>query len=213
MPLLTTRRAPEVSINLLPSDVRQGQQTKRWFSIAVSAGVALLVLLGAITVLQRMQISSSERTLRTEQAKAAQLRTEVGSLRDYELLEATLNSTQSLLNTALAGDVSWTRFLDDLDTHMPNDSWLSTISVSATPGTTPDGQVSLGTAQYTAFVTSMPGLAGWLDTMSEVKGLQFVYLSSGSKSEGEDKVSFSASAHLTDTMLSGRCTTEDSQCP
>ncbi len=209
-------RKDEVSINLLPGDIRSDQNTKRAFQIAVSGCVALLVLLGAITVFQRVQISSSEQTLRDEQAKAAQLRTEVSALNEFEVLEASIKGSRALLTTALSGDVSWTRFLDDLDTNMPNDSWLSSINVSAKPGVTPEGEPSLGTAQYQASVTSMPGLAGWLDTMSEVKGLRFVYLSNGSKAKsesGKTTVSFAASAHLTELMLSGRCTTEESPCP
>ena len=71
------------------------------------------------------------------------------------------------------------------------------------------------TVEYQAMVKSMPGLANWLDTMSGIKGLQFVYLSNGSKSDigGQKVVSFSASAHLTDAMLSQRCQGEGSQCP
>ena len=59
----------------------------------------------------------------------------------------------------------------------------------------------------------MPGLANWLDTMSGIKGLQFVYLGSGSKGQDDGVVSFSANAHLTDSMLSQRCQGEGSQCP
>jgi hypothetical protein len=59
----------------------------------------------------------------------------------------------------------------------------------------------------------MPGLANWLDTMSGIKGLQFVYLGSGSKGKDGDVVAFNASAFLTDSMLSQRCQGEGSQCP
>ena len=214
MPLVTTKK-PDVSINLLPSDIKTEQDTKRRFSVAMTAAVAVLVILGLVTVFLRLQISNSERTLRAEQAKAADLRTQVAALHEYEEMKTTIEGTKTVLATTLKGDVSWTRFLDDLDTHMPADSWLSGITVSAKPGTTPEGQVSLGTAQYQAFVKSMPGLANWLDTMSGIKGLQFVYLSNGSKSKiGEqDVVSFTASAHLTDAMLSQRCQGEGTQCP
>jgi Tfp pilus assembly protein PilN len=214
MPLVTSKK-PDVSINLLPSDVKTEQNTKRRFNMAVSAAVGLLVILGLITVFLRMQISSAERTLRTEQAKAAQLRTEVAALHEYEEMQATIDGTRTVLAGALQGDVSWTRFLDDLDTHMPDDSWLQGITVSAKPGATPQGATSLGTVQYQAFVKTMPGLANWLDTMSGIKGLQFVYLSNGSKSKigDENAVSFTATAHLTDAMLSQRCQGEGTQCP
>ena len=215
MALITRSREADVSINLLPSEIKTEQNTQRRFQIAVGIAVAILVILGLITVMQRMQIASSERTLRAEQAKAADLRTQVAALREYEEMKATIDGTRATLATALTGDISWTRFLDDLDTYMPEDSWLSSLTVNAVTGSTPQGEVSLGTATYQGSVKSMPGLANWLDTMSGIKGLNFVYLANGSKSEvdGQKVVNFSASAHVNDFMLSKRCQGEGSQCP
>jgi Tfp pilus assembly protein PilN len=215
MTLLQTR-PPEVEINLLPSEIRTEQAGKRKFNIATAAAIALLVILGLLTVNVRMQIASAERTLHASQAQATQLRGQVASLHEFEELKASIDGNRAILATALVGDVSWTRFLDNLDTYLPGDSWLSNVTVSAQPSSTPQGEAALGTVQFSAKVTSMRGLAHWLDTMSAIKGLRFVYLSNGSKSKGEDGqevVDFTASAFINDAMLSGRCQTEDSQCP
>lgn len=217
MALRLGSRQPEVAVNLLPRDIKQKQNVQRIFSLVLIGAAAILVILGIITVVQRLQISSQESKLEDLQAKAATLRTEVESLRKYEELKAEVDRRRSALATALAGDISWTHFLDDLDSFMPTDSWLDSLSVTATVGTTPDGQVSLGTAQYAATVRqSFPSLAHWLDVMSEVDGLRFVYLGSGQKSEsasGEPIITFGANAHVTETMLSGRCAGEGAQCP
>ena len=58
---------------------------------------------------------------------------------------------------------------------------------------------------------NFPGLANWLETMEEIEGLRFVYLSNGSRTDAD--VSFSATANLTEAMLSGRCQQEESPCP
>jgi Tfp pilus assembly protein PilN len=218
MSLLTSKQSkgskePDVSINLLPSEVRSDQATKRWFNIGATAAIALVVILALITIVLRFQISSAERNLRTEQAKAAELRTQVSSLADFEALEASINGTKGLLATALAGDISWTRFLDELDTSTPTDSWLQSISVQVTSGADPLGQPSLGTVQYNALVTSFPGLANWLDTMSGINGQHFVYLSTGTKDPATGKITFSANSNVTSELLSGRCQGEGSQCP
>ena len=207
----TTRQQEPSSINLLPQEVQATQKIKRRFNIAVGAAIAVLLILAAITVMLRMQISNQEDKLREEQARAATLRTQVASLREFEVLEATVNQSRTLLQTALAGDVSAARVLDDLDTNIPADAFLSSLSVSMTPGTTPQGEPSLGTVQYSGTVRSFPGLANWLDTMEEIEGLRFVYLSNGSRND--QGVGFSATAHLTEAMLSGRCQQEGSQCP
>jgi Tfp pilus assembly protein PilN len=214
MPLMTQKRSDEdVSINLLPSDIKTKQTTEQRFRIAVGVAIGLLVILAIVTVFVRLQISSANRQLRDEQAKAADLRTQVAALHEYEEMENSILGAKTSLAAALAGDISWTRFLDDLDTHIPGDSWLTSISVSAAPGTTALGAPSFGTAQYSGTVTSMPGLANWLDTMAGIKGLNFVYLGSGSKEENTGNVTFSATANLNDSMLSLRCQGEGSQCP
>lgn len=218
MPLLETRRkkeAADTSINLLPSDIKQEQNVQRRFQVAVAAAIALVVLLGAITLVQRIQIASEESTLKTEQDKAARLRTQVAALHEFEVLKQSVDSSRTALATALKGDIAWTRFLDDLDTYMPADSWISSVNVSATVGTTPEGKESLGTSTYAGTVRSFPGLAHWLDTMDAVPGFEFVYLSNGSKSKkGEATiVTFSASGHVTSELLSHRCESETSQCP
>jgi Tfp pilus assembly protein PilN len=216
MSLTTLQRpAPEVPVNLLPPQIQADQRSRRTFGFAVVGAVVLLVLLVAITVIQHMQIGDAEQTLKRSRAEAATLQSKVSSLHQYEALQLSVDQTRQTLATALTNDVAWSRFLDDLDTNIPSDSWLTSLNMTATPGTTPDGELALGTAQYSGVVRTFPGLAHWLDTMNGIKGLHFVYLSNGNKSSngGASTVTFSATANLTDSMLSGRCQQEDSPCP
>ena len=214
MPLITQKRGDEdVSINLLPSDLKTKKTTEQRFRIAVVVAVAIALILIIVTIFVRLQLSSANRQLRDEQAKAADLRTQVAALHEYEEMETAIEGTKTTLSSLLTGDISWTRFLDDLDTHIPSDSWLTSISVTTAPGTTPLGAVSLGTVSYQGNVRSMPGLANWLDTMAGIKGLEFVYLGTGSKNEDGGTVTFSATANVNDSMLSRRCQGEGSQCP
>jgi len=215
MALTTNRPTEEVSINLLPSEIRSDQRTKRWFQFAVAGAITILVILGIITVIYRLQIAHQEDVLREEQAKRTALQAQVDALREYEILKANNDAARAGLAAALAGDINWTKFLDDLDSTWPGDATLASLSVTSAVGTTPLGEPSLGTAQYSAAIngSGMPGLASWLDTMSEITGLRFVYLGSGAKTPGTSNITFSATAHLTEQMLSGRCVQEGSKCP
>jgi hypothetical protein len=210
MALLTNRRE-EVSINLLPQDVRSTQRTKRYFQFALIGAIAIVVVLVTLLVMRRLEISHQEDILREETAKAAQLQQQVDALREFEVLKANNDAMRSSLGVALAGDINWTKFLEDLDSHWPSNATLSSVSVTSAPGATPLGDPTFGSAQYSAKTESMRTLADWLDTMSEITGLRFVYLSNGSKND--TGVSFSSSAHLTQEMLSGRCQGEGSKCP
>jgi Tfp pilus assembly protein PilN len=202
----------DVPINLLPAEVQAEQRMRRVFGGAAFGAATLILILILLSVLQNRTISNTKRDLATERATAARLQTQVGSLQAFGQMEARILATRQALGAALVGDVAWTRFMSDLSQTIPADSWVQSLSLSATPGTSPAGVPHFGAAQYSGFVTSFPGLSGWLSSMAKLRGLHFVYLGSGSKGEG-GVVSFSASANLTQSILSGRCQTETAPCP
>jgi Tfp pilus assembly protein PilN len=211
-----TRPRSDVQINLLPPQIQARQRVRRAFRLALGGAAVLGAVLLGVTVLQRLQIADEREALRQQEAKAASLTAKVNELKDFDTLRSSAEETQKVLAVALTNDVSWSRFLDDLDTVIPGDSWVGNLTVTAKPGQTALGESSLGTAAYQGFVTSMPGLANWLDTMEKLDGLRFVYLSSANKQQsdgGPEVVSFSANAHLTESMLSGRCQKEGALCP
>ena len=213
MALIQTRPSEPPTINLLPSEIRSTQRTKRIFTIAVAVVGVLILILIVITIVQRMQISSQEDILREEQAKAAALRTQIEALRDIEILASSVETTRGTLATALAGDINWTKLLDDIDENIPSNSWVSSITVTNAAGTTALGEPSLGTVQYSASVITFPGLADWLEKMEAIDGQRFVYMTSGNENEDTKVVTFGASSHLTEVMLSGRCQGATAKCP
>jgi Tfp pilus assembly protein PilN len=207
-----SRRAPEVPINLLPREVMGEQQTRRYFGYAAVGAVAIVALLVALSVLQHSRISSQQKLLENSQAQVTTLQTQVTRLAPFDQLNQVVQLKRQTLATALVGDVNWTRFLDDLDHRIPSGTSLSTLSLTGAAGTTPDGLPSYGTISFAGTVGSFPGLAVWLEAMNASTGMHFVYLGSGSKTPGQG-VSFSATANITGSLLSGRCQTEASPCP
>lgn len=214
-----TRSRSDVQINLLPPQIQTQRKLQRAYRLALGAAIAVGVILLVVTVLQRLQIADEQDTLRDEQAKAASLTARVGELNQFDALNTSAAEARQFLSVAMQNDVSWSRFLDDLDTVIPGDSWIGSLNMTAKPGQTELGDASFGTVSFQGSVTSMPGLANWLDTMERLDGLRFVYLSNGNKqSTGADAtgpqiVSFSANAHITESLLSGRCQKEGAPCP
>lgn len=212
-----TRPRSDVQINLLPAQIQAQKKLQRAYRIAVSGAIVVGVILLAVTVLQRLQIADEQGTLREEQARAAAVNAKVAQLRQFDVLNSSAAEARTYLASAMTNDISWSRFLDDLDTVVPGDSWLGTLTMAAKPGMTELGETSYGTISFAGFVTQMPGLANWLDTMEKLDGLRFVYLSNGNKQragEGAPEiVSFTANAHVTESLLSGRCQKEGTPCP
>lgn len=213
--VLATKPRSEVPINLLPPQVRAEQRARRAFRWAVIGAITVGVVLLTVTVLQRLQIAGENSTLQAQRAEAARVQERVDALRQFEVLQLSVGETRRVLGTALANDLAWSSFLDELDTTFPGDAWVTNVTFSAKPGQTPTGESSLGTVQYQGYVMSFPGLSGWIDTMEKTEGMRFVYLSNGAKQDlgGSKVVSFTASAHITESMLSGRCQKEGAPCP
>ena len=203
----------DVPINLLPAEIRADQRLRRLLNGALGAAALIVVLLIALTVMQRLAVSHAKRDLAAATAEATRLQGEVTALAPYGQMELRLRSTRQSLAAALLGDVAWTRFMTDLSQTIPGDSWTTNLTLTAVLGTSQDGSQTYGTASYGGKVTSFPGLAGWLQSMAKLKGLNFVYLSSGSKEGNTGVVTFSANANITPSMLSGRCQTETAPCP
>jgi Tfp pilus assembly protein PilN len=213
MALISTRPSEQPTINLLPTDIQKAQRGKRAFTLAAMISGLLIGIVIIISIVQQLQIRGEESTLRDEQAKAASLRSQIEGLRDIEALKASVDSNRLTLAAALVGDINWAKFLDEVDENIPSNSWLSSLSVNNTPGTTALDEPGLGNVQYSALVVTFPGLADWLDKMESVEGQRFVYMSSGTEDEDSKVVTFSATSFLTEVMASGRCQTETAKCP
>lgn len=201
-------------INLLPPELQARRRGRRVLSIVTIAGVVVLAFLGVVLFIQRTTISSEEDELERLQGQAAQLRTQVAELREFGQLKDEIDRKRNVLATALTNDVAWSKFLNDLSLIIPDDSWLTNLSLTASVGEAPSGVQSFGNVSFQGFVFDFPGLAGWLTRTAQIEGLTFVYLTNGSRQElsGQGVVSFAANANLTEALLSGRCQ-EDNPCP
>lgn len=201
-------------INLLPPELRARRRGRRLIAIGTVAGVVVLGFLGIVLLIQRNTISNEEEELRNLQDQAADLRTQVAELQEFGALKDEIDRKEGVLATALTNDVAWSKFLNDLSLIIPDDSWLTNLSLSAAAGEAPSGEQSFGTVSFQGFVFDFPGLAGWLTRTSQIDGLTFLYLNNGTKQEmaGQEVVSFGANANITEALLSRRCQ-EDNPCP
>lgn len=201
-------------VNLLPPELRVRRRERRILLIVGGVALVILVFLGVVLILQRGRISDEQDELDRLEAQASQLRARAAELQRFGELKANVDRTRQTLQAALTNDVAWSRFLNDLSIILPDNSWLVNVSLSAAPGTAPNGRESFGTTTFQGFVFDFPGLAGWLTRMGQMDGLTFVYLTTGSRQELGDQevVSFGANANVTDAMLSRRCQ-EGRPCP
>jgi Tfp pilus assembly protein PilN len=202
-------------INLLPPEIRARVRSRRIFLIVAGGFGVVVIVLGLVWLVQRNTIGNEEEELQTLQAQRARLQADVAALQQFGELKATVDRTKQVLAAALVGDIAWSKYLNDLSLIIPDNSWLVNLSLSAAAGQAPNGVPSFGTTTFQGFVFDFPGLAGWLTRMSQIDGLTFVYLTTGSKQQmaGREVVSFGANANITQALLSLRCQQEGKPCP
>lgn len=100
--------------------------------LAVAAGIAV-VLLGGMSVRSVLALRQEESRLAAQQKATARLESEIGQYSDLRKLSTDLNTGRKRVQSALAGDVSWTRFLDEFVRSMPPGAWISSLSVQSNP--------------------------------------------------------------------------------
>ena len=203
-------------VNLLPSDVRERQRSRRLVAAAVAAVGAVVALLFFVFVLQSARLSNTEQKLNAQQAVNADLQSKIGQLQQFADLKQTVAAREAVRAGALNGQVAWSGVLRDISMVIPNQMWLtgmnatltdtSSLPASGTPPTS-SGAIAptmAGSIQFQGMASDFPTIGKWLTRLEQVKGWVNSWASSAVKSAGADsavpnsnKVQFTASVDLT----------------
>jgi Tfp pilus assembly protein PilN len=206
-------------VNLLPSDVRERQRSRRLVAAVVAAVGAVVALLFFVFVLQSARLSNADQKLQAQQAVNADLQGKIGQLQQFQQLKLTVTAREALTSSVLNGQVAWSGVLRDISTVIPNQMWLTgmngTLANAAVPAGPPSGTPStpgssgsvatnlLGTMQFQGVASDYPTVAKWLTRLEKVTGWVNSWASSASRSVSDPsapnsgKVQFSASVDLT----------------
>jgi hypothetical protein len=195
------------AINLLPPEIVRRKRERLVLRGVMAAGVGFATLLAAAAGASIVQEGRARDGLAAERRANVPLRHKVTKLKPLDDLSASVQARKTVLASTLAGDLEWSKLLDELAKSAGGAPALSGLSVANAIGQTPAGAPSRGTITFQGTVGDFPGLADWLTRTSKLNGLEFVYLNNGQRQErqGGSIVSFSASANVGDALLSKRC--------
>jgi len=129
-------------------------------------------------------------------ARAAQLEQQAAALRDINTLDTELDTRAAAIQAALAGDVAWTRFIQEVATVMPGDVWITTFSgVKAVTAAADGGAGSLGSANFSLMGFDHTSTARWIMRLGSLPSLSGLWVPASTKSTGT--VTFTSSAQIT----------------
>jgi hypothetical protein len=180
-----------VRVNLLPQEAAAKQEAARQRGAFMVAGVVLLLLLGLLYWWQLARVGDArdERDLAQEELQVLQARE--AQLAEFGDLENRVDEANSIIETALADEISYAGVLQDLAAVMPADSALTEFDITAVEAEGPDGgQVRDVIARIVASGESLeghaPGLERLLLEMDKIVSFFDVYFTS-SVVDGDDE--------------------------
>lgn len=197
-------------VNLLPTEVRETQKTRRLLAVVIMAVGAVLALLLFVFTLQSARLANANRKLATQQALNQSLQTQINALQQFAQLKAELSLRQTLTQAALVNQVRWSGVLRDISMVIPGKMWLTglqgtinegTVQPSApgTPVAVAGPKTLVGTIQFQGMASDNPTVALWLSRLVKVTGWENSWLSSATKQQSPgtaSKVQFTTSVDL-----------------
>jgi Tfp pilus assembly protein PilN len=161
-------------VNLLPSEIKKGQENRRRFMLFLLAGIAIVLLVFAFWFIQSMRLSDVQDQVQAQNQVNAGIQQNIASLQQYEQLQTDAQQQEQLLAAAYAGEVSYSQMLLDVSKVIPSDTYLTTFASTLQAPT-----ASTSTTTTTTFVGNMTfsgetlhfdSLSTWLNRLESVQG-------------------------------------------
>ncbi|HEV7864405.1 MAG TPA: type IV pilus assembly protein PilM, partial [Acidimicrobiia bacterium] len=119
-------------IDLCPPVKRSFRLTGQMGRRLAAAAVVLVVALGGLSARSVMNLGHERGRLAAQKKINATVEADIVRYDALRHLSSDLESGRRRVQSALAGDVSWTHFLDTLVRSMPSSVWLQSLSVQTT---------------------------------------------------------------------------------
>lgn len=184
-PLVSSPDLPRV--NLLPGEIEERRRFRQIQAGMGGAVVAAAVIVGALYVAAHHGVQSAQKNLDAANTEHAQLRAQAASLQHVSDVYDQVSQRQAMLTTARAGEVHWSRYLNDLSIKIPDNVWLTNLTItegtSSTPSaSTPTTGNSIGSITFSGVAFSHNDVANWLDSLAKEHGYSDVYFSNSTES-------------------------------
>jgi len=161
-------------VNLLPTDIKQGQEVRRRTLLVVIGAAAVIGAIIFFWVLQGVRLSSVNDDIDAQNQTNAALQQQIADLQKYEDLQVEAQQQEQLLAAAYADEVSYSSILLDVSKVIPPDTYLtsyaSTIDTSAVPSSDPTTPTFVGTMTFAGSTLQFNSLSLWLNRLESVDG-------------------------------------------
>ena len=150
------------SINLLPPEAHVKEQARARVARLALLAATYLALLVVLTLVWQARVAEAEQDAAAQQQVNRVLEAQVIEFQSVEGLVAEYDANVSLMQIALADDLSWGRILNDLGRILPDSVWLESFrgAVESDPATP-----QVGSVQVTGVGFDFPDVSAWLRSL------------------------------------------------
>jgi len=171
-------------INLLPREVLERRRWEKWYQYAFFAFFVVLVLalLAAAWLWLMAQTKQDELQGLKEQSQKFQAQANAYSV--FEKKQQELVEREATVSTALADRVNMGRLADDISLILPEEVWLSALTVGQDTGLSLDGFTPLSSSKSSD--VGYKSVAKTLVRLDSLSDLEQVWLAAASSTEFGD---------------------------
>lgn len=206
-------------VNLLPPEIHLARKARRIKGALVGVVVFAAAIVGVLTMMAHHSVSSAKSKLDAANARHAALQRQVTALGDVTALRQQVAAAKGMLAAAMGNEVLWSHYLNDLSLRIPDNVWLTNMSVtmsgasSSSSTTSSQGTTSvlpggMGQISFTGKAFSHDDVATWLDSLAKENCYANPYFSNSTATTIGDRpaVDFTSTVTITSGCLSGRYT-------
>ncbi|TET66326.1 MAG: hypothetical protein E3J45_06700 [Candidatus Zixiibacteriota bacterium] len=196
-----------IEINLLPESMRKkrgGLRLPRELVLPVGFLGAIILIVLAVTIMQKMTLRSLEKRMEVVRAESLQYSKELEEIRGYESLKGQLQRRVEIAATLDWRRKLWVQILEDLNIRLPNYVWLTLVDAGQAKRRAPQGEVETvsPTAVIRGYAFTLSGLATFLERLKSspfLKEVEFSYFKIEELEGRRDVYSFELKGSLPST--------------
>ena len=182
MTTLTTARVSEFPrVNLLPPEIAEAAKLKRLQGLLGLLVLGALVLAGLLFFWASSQVSSAQEELTAAETVGADRTAKVASFAEVPQVLAELDAAEASLVQAMTPEIRWSFYLNNLSLTIPNSVRLMTLTATnkaaadqltgiTVAATTPLGDPTMGSIQFTGKAKNYDDVAAWLQSVGQQEG-------------------------------------------
>lgn len=193
-------------VNLLPPEIRQRQQTRRVAFLIAAGGIALLLVILFVYLLESNSLSGVNDDIEAQNGINAGLQGQIADLQRFQDLQTEADAKKLLLSTVFADELSFSGALVDFSKVIPPDAYLTSLTITVNPvGTAPEGEPTtiVGSIAFSGQGASADTVATLL-TRLEFDGWVNPFVTTVTRPGTGDIVQFTGTVDLTVDALTER---------